>query len=324
MVRGLQRGGRSSRNADRAPGPQREAARHPFKMLRGGQHPGGEVSDSGHARNLTGRLRRPRRRERDRGGRRADRCLSGGLGGRAEDRGSLPQPAGILRFDPLNDWQIAALAASWAQPGMVIGLGTGRAASGFVRALGDRVRSGLAVRGIPTSRATRRLAGSLGIPLVGLAEETAVDLAVDGADEVDPDGNLIKGHGGAMARERVVAAAASRFVVLVGPEKLSPRLGSLRSVPVEVLPFAAAPVRLRLEAMGARVRLREGTDGEPYRTDNQNLLLLARFAAIPDPAGLHSRIREIPGVLDSGIFAGMADRVLVEGRDGSGPAPPAR
>ena len=197
---------------------------------------------------------------------------------------------------------------------MVIGLGTGRAAAGFVRELGERVRNGLQVRGIPTSRATESLAGSLDIPLIGFDEVAAVDLAVDGADEVDPDFNLIKGHGGALVRERVVAAAASRFVVLVGPEKLSHRLGAKRSVPVEAIPFAAPQVRRALERMGAVAEIRIGSDGNPFVTDNRNLLVNAAFGEIADPAALHREIRDIPGVLDSGLFAGMADEVLVEGQ----------
>ncbi len=205
-------------------------------------------------------------------------------------------------------------AASRAEPGMVIGLGTGRAAAGFVRELGERVRNGLAVRGIPTSRATESLASSLGIPLIGFEEVAAVDLAVDGADEVDPDLNLIKGHGGALVRERVVAAAASRFVVLVGPEKLSHRLGAQRSVPVEAIPFAAPQVRRALERMGAEAAVRIESDGKPFVTDNRNLLVNASFGKIADPAALHREILGIPGVLDSGLFAGMADEVLVEGQ----------
>lgn len=197
---------------------------------------------------------------------------------------------------------------------MVIGLGTGRAAAGFVRELGERVRNGLRVRGIPTSRATESLARSLGIPLIGFDEVAVVDLAVDGADEVDPDLNLIKGHGGALVRERVVAAAASRFVVLVGPEKLSHRLGARRSVPVEAIPFAAAQVRRALERMGAGAAIRIESEGDPFVTDNQNLLVNASFGEISDPAALHRKIRDIPGVLDSGLFAGMADEVLVEGQ----------
>lgn len=197
---------------------------------------------------------------------------------------------------------------------MVIGLGTGRAATGFVRELGERVRNGLEVRGIPTSRATESLARSLGIPLIGFEEVSAVDLAVDGADEVDPDRNLIKGHGGALVRERVVAAAAARFVILVGPEKLSPRLGVERSVPVEAIPFAAPQVRRALERMGAEAEVRIESEGEPFVTDNGNLLVNAAFDEIAEPAALHREILEIPGVLDSGLFAGMADEVLVEGR----------
>ena len=197
---------------------------------------------------------------------------------------------------------------------MVIGLGTGRAAAGFVRELGERVRNGLEVRGIPTSRATESLARSLGIPLIGFEEVSAVDLAVDGADEVDPDRNLIKGHGGALVRERVVAAAASRFVILVGPEKLSSRLGVRRSVPVEAIPFAAPQVRRALERMGAEAEIRTESEGEPFVTDNGNLLVNAAFGEIAEPATLHRQILEVPGVLDSGLFAGMADEVLVEGR----------
>lgn len=203
---------------------------------------------------------------------------------------------------------------------MVIGLGTGRAAAGFVRELGERVRNGLQVRGIPTSRATESLARSLGIPLIGFEEVAAVDLAVDGADEVDPERHLIKGHGGALVRERVVAAAASRFVVLVGPEKLSHRLGDKRSVPVEAIPFAAPQVRRALARMGADAEIRVESEGDPFVTDNGNLLVNASFGPIAQPAALHRQILEIPGVLDSGLFAGMADEVLVEGQRTSPPA----
>ena len=144
-------------------------------------------------------------------------------------------------------------------------------------------------------------------------------MAVDGADEVDPDLNLIKGHGGALVRERVVAAAASRFVVLVGPEKLSHRLGARRSVPVEAIPFAAPQVRRTLERMGAQAEIRIESEGKPFVTDNQNLLVNACFGEIADPAALHRKIRDIPGVLDSGLFAGMADEVLVEGQQALSP-----
>ena len=195
----------------------------------------------------------------------------------------------------------------------MIGLGTGRAAAAFARALAGRVRAGLRIRAIPTSRATGELARSLGIPLASFADADELDLAGDGADEVDPEKNLIKGHGGALARERVVAAAASRFVVLVGPEKLSPRLGAKRSVPVEALPFAAPRVERALGRLGAAAAPRPGANGEAFVTDNGNLVVDAAFGEIADPAALHRRIREIPGVLDSGLFCGLADLVLVEG-----------
>lgn len=212
---------------------------------------------------------------------------------------------------------IAAAAADEVRPGTVVGLGTGRAAAAFCRALAERVRSGLPVRGVPTSRATERLATALGIPLATFDEADALALAVDGADEVDPHRNLIKGHGGALARERVVAAAADRFVVLVGPEKLSARLGEKRAVPVEALPFAAPPVARALRRLGAEAEVRREADGRPFVTDNGNFLVNAAFPEIPAPAELERAIREIPGVLDSGLFVGMADEVLVE-------APPAR
>ncbi len=197
---------------------------------------------------------------------------------------------------------------------MVVGLGTGRAATRFVRELGARVRSGLAIRGIPTSKTTESLARAEQIPLTSFTEVSTLDLAVDGADEVDPHRRLIKGYGGALVRERVVAAAARRFVVLVGPEKLSPRLGSRCVVPVEVIPFAAPVARRALAELGASAGLRRDRDGRAIRSDNGNLLLDAGFGPIAEPESLHARIREIPGVLDTGLFLGMAERVLVEGR----------
>ncbi len=220
----------------------------------------------------------------------------------------------------MDSWEIAARAASWAKPGMVLGLGTGRAASRFVREIGRRVRGGLDIRGVPTSLATEALARAEGIPLAGFDEVSGVDLAVDGADEVGPGGELIKGHGGALVRERVVAAVSRRFVVLVGPEKLSPGLGTLCAVPVEVIPFAAPLVERRLAEWGAEARLRRAKDGSPARSDNGNLLVDASFGRIGDPGTLHAAIRRIPGVLDSGLFLGMAERILIEGREDLVPA----
>jgi ribose 5-phosphate isomerase A len=209
-------------------------------------------------------------------------------------------------------WPAAIEAAEMIEPGMVVGLGTGRAAAMFVRALAQRIREGLRVRGVPTSRRTGELATELGVPLVGLDEIEAIDVDVDGADEVDPSLDLIKGHGGALLRERVVASVSKRFVILAGEEKMVPRLGARMAVPVEVVPFAAPVVKRRLEGLQGDVSLRTNEDGRPFVSDNGNHILDAKFAAIPDASALERRIDELPGVVDNGLFVGMADLVLVQ------------
>jgi ribose 5-phosphate isomerase A len=216
----------------------------------------------------------------------------------------------------MTDEEAAALAAAAlaeVPPGGLVGLGTGRAASAFIRALGRAVTAGLQVTGVPTSEASARLARSLGIPLRD--EPIALDVAVDGADEVDPRLDLLKGFGGALVREKVVAAAARRFVVLVGADKLVKALGARGRLPVEVVPFAAEFCRRRLAELGYPpvVRLQ---DGRPFVTDNGNVVLDAAVASIPDPGGLDRTLREIPGVVGTGLFVNMAHAVLVweEGR----------
>ena len=206
-------------------------------------------------------------------------------------------------------------AAALVEDGTVVGLGSGRAASGFVRALGARVRGGLAVRGVPTSRDTARLAASLGIPLTDLTAEP-LDLAVDGADEVDPHLDLIKGYGGALVRERIVAAASRQRVILAGADKLVETLGTRGRLPVEVVPFAAAFVAGRLAALGLRPALRVDAGGAPVASDNGNRILDCGTAPIPDAAALHRAVREIPGVVDTGLFLGVADLVLVADEGG--------
>lgn len=211
-----------------------------------------------------------------------------------------------------NDvWPVAVEAADMVKSGMVVGLGTGRAAAMFVRALSGRVREGLDIRGIPTSIRTAKLAEELAVPLTSLDEVGAIDIDVDGADEVDPDLNLIKGHGGALLRERVVASISKRFVVLVGEEKLVPHLGAKMSVPVEVVPFAIPTARRALSALGASVELRVKA-GIPFESDNGHQILDARFEDIADAKELSTRIADVPGVVDSGLFVGMADVVLVQ------------
>jgi ribose 5-phosphate isomerase A len=190
-----------------------------------------------------------------------------------------------------------------------VGLGSGRAAEAFVRALAADAMRGLVVRGVPTSRATATLAASLGLPVIELSPDP-LDLTVDGADEVDPRLDLIKGYGGAFTRERIVAAASRCQVILVTSEKLVPRLGTRGRLPVEIVPFARPLCDRRLTALGCRPRLREAGGG-PFVTDNGNWILDCGIAAQDDAAALDREIRRIPGVVDTGFFLGTADRVLV-------------
>jgi ribose 5-phosphate isomerase A len=197
----------------------------------------------------------------------------------------------------------------------VVGLGTGRAATAFVRVLAERVRTGLRVAGVPTSEATARLARELGIPFASLAERPVVDVAVDGADEVDPRLDLVKGWGGALLREKIVAGAARRFVVLVGTEKLVPTLGSRGKLPVEVVPFGAAVCGARLERLGLRPALRGGS-AAPFVTDSGNWIYDCAIAPIVDATKLDASLRAIPGVVATGLFLGMADVVVVDADGG--------
>jgi len=208
--------------------------------------------------------------------------------------------------DPLEALAVRALGL--VRDGTVVGLGTGRAATAFVHALAGRVRDGLRVKGVPTSEETERLARELEIPLVGL--EADLDLTVDGADEVDPALNLIKGYGGALVRERIVAVASLRQVILVTRDKLVEVLGSHGRLPVEVLPFALPLCRRRLEALGLKPVLRTEED-RPFVTDNWNVIVDCATGPIEDPHALERTILAIPGVVDTGLFLGTADTVLV-------------
>ena len=195
-----------------------------------------------------------------------------------------------------------------------------------MRALAAEAKQGLEVRGVPTSRATAALAASLGLAARRTFREDPLDLTVDGADEVDPQLDLIKGYGGALARERIVAAASRRQVILVTDEKLVPRLGTRGRLPIEILPFGRPLCERRLAALGCRPRLREAAAG-PFVTDNGNWILDCGIPVAEDAAALDRDIRRIPGVVETGFFLGTAERVLVaqEGtvrvlRRGGGPA----
>jgi ribose 5-phosphate isomerase A len=220
------------------------------------------------------------------------------------DRGSCPMT-------------IAERALAQLKDGDSIGLGTGRAATLFVKALGPLVQDGLKIRGVPTSDATAGLARELGIPLVTLEEVGELDITFDGADEVAPDLNLIKGYGGALVREKIVAASSKRLIILVGPEKEVKVLGEHGKLPVEVVPFALTLARRKLDALGCPPTLRLGPDGKPYVTDNGNPILDCRVAPIADPAALEQAILAIPGVVGTGLFIGMAETVLIQLEDGS-------
>jgi ribose 5-phosphate isomerase A len=198
--------------------------------------------------------------------------------------------------------------------GTTIGLGSGRAAWAFVQLLGERVSTGrLTVRGVPTSGETAHVAEQHGVPLVNLADAGELAVTVDGADEVDPNLDLIKGYGRALLREKVVAASSRRLIILVGEEKLVPRLGARGRLPVEVVPFAVPLCHRRLSALGLRPVLWE-TDGKPGVTDNGNHILDCETDPIADPARMEAAVSAIPGVVGTGLFLGMTDTVLVGDR----------
>lgn len=204
-----------------------------------------------------------------------------------------------------------AAALEHVREGHTLGLGTGRAAEAFVRGLATRVQAGLAVRGVPTSMRTASLAHDLGIPLLTLEEADTLDVTFDGADEFDPNLDVIKGYGGALVREKIVAASSHKLVILVGPEKRVPVLGSRGKLPVEVVPFGEPLCRRRLHALGCEPARRTGEDGQAYVTDNGNHVLDCKIAPLEDPAALEREILSIPGVVGSGLFLGMADLVIV-------------
>jgi ribose 5-phosphate isomerase A len=215
--------------------------------------------------------------------------------------------------------EAAERAVDFVQSGMVLGLGRGSPANFAIDSIGARLRSGALrdIVGVPTSEATAARARRLGIPLSTLVEHPVLDLVVDGADEVDPGLNLIKGLGGALLREKIVEIAARRFVVVVDESKLVNRLGTRGPLPVEVTQFAWE-VHLRwLASLGCRAELRRDSSGAPYVTDNSNYIVHCTFpAGIPDPAALARTLIERPGIVEHGLFLGMATDVVVAGSHG--------
>jgi len=216
--------------------------------------------------------------------------------------------------------QVAANALELVAPGMKLGLGTGSTAAAFIDALGSRVREGLEVRCVATSTATEAQAQAAGIPLASLDELGELDLTVDGADEIDPSLSLIKGGGGALLREKIVAMASQQFVVIAEESKLVDRLGAF-PLPVEVEPFGAqATVRMiRMVAVETGchgdVSLRTGADGL-FQTDGGHYIADCAFGAIPDPSLLGDMLSMVPGVIEHGLFIGIADAALIASADG--------
>ena len=215
----------------------------------------------------------------------------------------------------------AARAVELVRPGMRLGLGTGSTARHFVDLLAERVRGGLSVIGVPTSEATRCDAERLGVPLTTLDEIPALDLTVDGADEIAPDLSLIKGGGGALLREKIVASASARMVVIADESKWVPALGKF-PLPIEVVPFGLAATRRAVEqatnAVGAAgpVRLRRDKDGHAFVTDGGHWILDGALQRIADPKALTARLCAIPGVIEHGLFIGLATVAILAGSVG--------
>jgi len=226
-----------------------------------------------------------------------------------------------LSADPSSFKRLAAeKALDFVRPDMKLGLGTGSTAALFVEALGARVHAGLDVIGAPTSEATRKQAEALGIKLTTLDETPELDLTVDGADELDGDLNLIKGGGGALLREKIVAASSKQMVVIADSSKRVATLGAF-PLPVEVAPFGLGSTRIRLEAatralgLKGEIRLRE-RDGRTFVTDGGHYILDCAFGAIPDPRALAAALGALPGIMDHGLFIGLASFAIVAGADG--------
>jgi ribose 5-phosphate isomerase A len=201
-------------------------------------------------------------------------------------------------------------AVKLVRDGDVVGLGTGSTAYFAIIALGERVKEGLKIVGIPTSSQTADLARAVGIPLTTLDEHPEIDITIDGADEIDPKLNLIKGGGGALLREKVVASASTKMVVVADSSKVVPVLGKF-PLPVEIISFARTVIEKKILALGGAPKLRTKRDGSPYLTDNGNQILDCSFGKIKDPAALARELSGIPGIVEHGLFIGLAKLVMV-------------
>lgn len=225
-------------------------------------------------------------------------------------------------MDPRDMKRAAAQRAlEYVEDGMVVGLGTGSTAAEFIDLLGARVRDGLQIIGVPTSEATLKQALGLGIPMATIDEQPEIDLTVDGADELDRHLRLIKGGGGALLREKIVASGSAQMVIIADVSKLVDQLGGF-PLPVEVVPFGLAVTRAMIEdiadelGLEGPVQQRMTSDGQPFVTDGGNFIFDCAFERIDDPEALAELLPFTPGVIDHGLFLGLADQAIVAGEGG--------
>lgn len=212
---------------------------------------------------------------------------------------------------------VGRAAADEVRPGTVVGLGTGSTADAFLRALGARVAAGLRVTGVPTSEQTERLARELGIPVASLDAVGRIDLGVDGADEIDPALDAVKGRGGALLFEKLVAEACDDYLLIAAASKRVAQLGTRLPLPVEVVPLGWEQTAARVAAVGVAPTLRPGPGGAPYRSDGGHFILDCETGPIADAAALAARLKQVTGVVDHGLFVGLATRVFFAEPDGT-------
>lgn len=203
----------------------------------------------------------------------------------------------------------------YIEDGMVVGLGTGSTVDFAIRKIGEMVKTGLKIEGVPTSLKTKRLAAELKIPLIELDDHTEIDITIDGADEVDSNLNLIKGGGGALTREKIIAFYSKKVIIIVDETKIVKGLGCDCSLPVEITRFGWSATKKTLEGLGCTADLRRIME-EAFITDNQNYIIDCDFGKIADPEVLEKEINNTPGVLENGLFIGLADEVIVGSKQG--------
>lgn len=215
-----------------------------------------------------------------------------------------------LKIADLEKAAAARASLRFVRDGNIVGLGTGSTAAYVVRSLGEKVRAGLKIRCIPTSVHTRDLAASVGISLTTLDEFQQIDVTIDGADEFNPQLQLIKGGGGALLREKIIASASRQVVIIADSSKQVGVLGKF-PLPVEVIPFAERLIAKRITALGATVKLRQDANGNPFVSDEGHHILDCSFGQIPDPPALARLLSDMPGIVEHGLFVGLASVVLV-------------